>query len=282
MNRIEIPDRNLSFNMPEHLGECNSEEYAGMCKLLFEYQSGKIDLQQLRQRAVYVLLNLRPSKKESPEEIEEQKNANIYQLSELVDSFFTKNEDSKLAIRQEYQNNHSPVIDCGTLKYHGPQDYLKSATFGEYVDGLNIFSAFNQSGSVDLLYNLCGVFYRKKGKKYNPDKIEHISKKLKFADFGQIFGFYMFFASFQHYLTNATVYWEGRELDLSILFKNTSPDAPTSSLPSLGMKATSYMLAESGVLGNLEAVNNTNIWEVLLLMYDIKKSDIDNQQKQKK
>lgn len=274
MNYIEVKEENIKFNMPEHLGECSQKEYMLMCRLFFQYQTGKLDLEQFKYVAVYHLLNLKPSKRKLNKQDQEDMQANIYQLSQLVGSFFEEKEE-KLYIRQEYQHNPIPVINTGFRKYYGPEDYFNDVVFGQYVDGLNLFGAFHANGDVELLYKLCAIFYKPKGKYYNSKNVDKIANRLKNVDFGYIYGFYMLFASFQHYLTNAAISIEGKPIDLSILFKGGSAENP-SGLQGIGMKSTSFTLAETGILGNLRQVENTLMWEVLLLMYKVMKDDKDS------
>ena len=47
--------------MPEHLGECDSQQYAHMAKLIWMFQTGEISYEEFRSLAVYSLLNLKPS-----------------------------------------------------------------------------------------------------------------------------------------------------------------------------------------------------------------------------
>jgi hypothetical protein len=282
MNTIEVPERGHKFNIPSHLGECTPEEYVDICELLFRYQSGEIDYLQFRYAAVYRFLNMVPKNKKLSEVQEQDMNSNIYMISELIDDFFVKDEDGQLIIRQEYYHNPIPTIPLPIGSYYGPQDYLRDVTFGQYVDALNIFATYAVHTEPELLYNLAAIFYRKKGIKYKSSDIENRTKKLQHTGFGYIYGVYLFLASFQHYITSATVTWEGKKLDLSILFKSHNTDSSSaSSMPGLGMKATAFSLAESGVLGTLKNVNNTNLWEVLLLMYDVRKNDIESKQRAK-
>lgn len=276
MHYIEIPELKRHFNMPGELGECTPAEYVAICGLLYKYQAQEITIDEFRVLAIYELLNIKKTKKPKDKEAVD---CNIYQLSLLIESFFTRDDDNHISINQNFQHNPIPKIPVAYGHYYGPQDYLRSTTFGEYVDALNIFSSYHETGETELLYNLAAVFYRPKGKKYNPKMVDKHTKKLNYTPFGFIYGVYIFFASFQHYITSATVFWEGRELDLSILFKKSSTGFE-SKLPSLGMKSTAYMLAQTNVLGDLEKVNSSNLWEVLLLMYDIRKNDMDEKTKQ--
>jgi 7,8-dihydro-6-hydroxymethylpterin-pyrophosphokinase len=89
------------------------------------------------------------------------------------------------------------------------------------------------------------------------------------------------FASFQKYLCSAKIYWQGRELDLSILFKNDNSDSFESTIPGLGMKSTLFTLAQTGVFGPIDKLRKENAWEILQGMYDLTKRDLDARAQQK-
>ncbi len=274
---LEVPDKDWSFNFPEHLGECNPRQYAMVCRLLFQYHNREISFAQFKVAAVYQLLGMKPNQEEVKDDI---LLANIYDLTLLFESFFIEIEEGKYSIRQEFQHNPIPTIPLAKGRLYGPQDFFRGEQFGAYSDALNIMGLFNQTSDPALLYDLAAILYRPKGKVYDDSKVDIYAKRLKYTDFGYIYGVFVFLASFQHYLNHAKVTYEGKELDLSILFNSTETGF-SSKLPGLGMKGTSYMLAETGILGNLRNVNETDLWEVLFLMYDIKKGDLDDRERAK-
>jgi len=284
MHAINIPHLDKSVDIPSHLGECTAVEYADMCDLLYQYNHQKIDFLQLRVAAVYRLLKMDFSSKKRSEEDQEAVETNIYLLSELIDSFFTTPEEGPMVLRQEFNHNPTLTIPCATKTLYGPDDYMIDITFGQYVEALNVFSTYVAQPDEELLYLLASIFFRKKNTPYSEKQVQQNVKALKTTGFGYIYGVYLSFASFQHHLTSAIVLWEGKEYDLSILFKShyADADAPTATLPGLGMKSTAFMLAKSQILGNLAQVNNTILGEVLLLMYDLRKDDIEQKIQSKK
>ena len=124
---------------------------------------------------------------------------------------------------------------------------------------------------------LMATFYLPKNQEYNSSKVEKLSKKFKYIDFGCVYGFFLFFGSFQIYITSTIVLWEGKKIDFSILFKdNDNDDKSVSNIPGLGFKSIAYQLAESQVFGDLKTLRKENLWEVMLRLYDLRKRDLDN------
>lgn len=276
-HHIEVPDAGLKFDLPKDLAYCDSRQYREMSDLMYKYQCGEIDILELKYAAVYRLLNLKMSKASKSGQGNHQ--ANIYQLSKLVDTFFEQQEEDgeiKLRIAQNYVHNPIPVVQCGHKRLYGPEDYFADISFGQYVSALNHLGSYFKDQDKEDLYALFAVFYKSKKSKQEINK-KNLNRRISLsrkAYWGDIYGFFLLFASFQNYLTTASVTWEGKELDLSILYSR-SKEQVKSSIPGLGMKSMTYILAESSVFGSLQEVEQTNFWEVILRMYDIKKRDLD-------
>jgi len=286
MHTIDIPEANKSLYLPHSLAECDAAQYIEMCELIFRYQVGALTYSDLKVQAIYKLLNLQPSKKELLIVDEEAKWGNVYTLAQLIDTFFD-DVDGQKVIKLEF--THTPVSLYRPLwrGYHGPRDSFMNVTFGEYLDGLRLFLDFAATGNTNLLYLLAAVFYRKAKlaqlfpklngdirEPYNSHTIEERAQVFKHGPIGFVYGFYLQFASFQKYITGAVIPWGGRELDLSILFEAGSGDQ-LEAVPGIGMDSLAFALAESGEFGNLEAVRKTNLWEILIRLYDLKKKDLD-------
>ena len=290
MITLDIPETGTRMYMPSDLSECDSRQYNEISFLIYELQNGKIPYDVFRIRAVYVLLNLKLVDADTSAH-QETKMSNIYQISELVDSFFEKGEgedDGANILKQYYVHNPIKKVRPMLLPYYGPKDGFSNMQFGEYIDALHFFSEYHQTKEIVYLYHLMAVVYRKSKHLYaftedcrvqhNPSTVERRSKKFEKLFFGEVYGFFLLFASFQKYLITAKIYWQGRELDLSILF-NTD-DAEKSDIPGLGMKSTLYALAESGVFGTKRELEKENLWEVLMRMYDLTKRDLDHKAKE--
>ena len=283
---IEIPERKIKWDMPRHLAYCDARQFSEMADLFYRYLHGSVSYEEMRYLAVYRLLNLKRTDEHPDEDFEARKSGNIYQVSMSLDSFFQprESEEDPIIIRQEYVHNPLPEVRHLFQTYFGPADHMEDITFGQYVDGLNLFAAYNKEPSADILFNLWAIFYQpRKFKKLQQYDKRGISKRAILARriyFGKIFGFYLFFAAFQEYLATATVYYEGQELDLSILYQ-APKDKFKSRIPGIGMKSTAFMLAETSAFGSLDEVEQASFWTIILRMYDIKKRDLDNEAREK-
>ncbi|OIQ22049.1 MAG: hypothetical protein BM557_01335 [Flavobacterium sp. MedPE-SWcel] len=301
MHSIEIPEAALKLFIPENLAECERDQYLDMCALLYQVATGSISFEQMKVQAVYRLLNIVPGRKHDDtfdDMDEHQKWDNVTQLSILVDSFFTDDNGQKV-IRQDYTHNPVPKIRPLLKNYFGPADSFTNVTFGEYNDGLRLFLEYSTTGEYEKLYLLAAIFYRPKKKwlwlerkkvdyngdvreQYNANSIASRAAKIKQYHPGFAYGFYLLFASFQKCLTQAVIPWGNRELDLSILFDaDAAGESDDEAVPGIGMDSLAYAIAESGEFGTIEDVRNTNLWEVLIRLYDLKKKDLDYKQNEK-
>jgi hypothetical protein len=281
MHSVDIPEAKITRYIPKDLSECDAQQYMDMCELIFYFQNQQIDYDEFRTHAIYKLMNMKPTKKVSDEE--ESKFSNIYQLSELIDSFFELNEDGQRTIKQYYIDNPVPKIKILFKTFYGPEDGFNNMTFGEYRDALRFFHDFHATGDMEYLKLLTAVFYRpKKWFKKMPYNTKDLDKRIaqyKYAPIGFVYGVYLLFASFQKYLVDAKIMWSGKELDLSILFdSSTKSDEPDSAvMPGIGMDSVAFSMAESGVFGTLKEVDETDFWDIIVRMYDIRKTALEQE-----
>ncbi|MFB9055079.1 hypothetical protein ACFFVB_18505 [Formosa undariae] len=300
MITLDIPERNLNMYLPECLAECDSEQYINMCNLIAKYNAHKIDLEAFKIKAVYKLLNLKPTKNIT-EAHEEEKNANIYALSQLIESYFeTIEEDGAKEKRIKLNFIHNPIPTIAPLwcTFYGPSDAFKNVTEGEYSDALNFFMEFNKTKEPELLYFLMAVFYRKKRafhwlkkrlpnyngdvrERYNEHKIEDRVKEIKLLPDGYAYGFYLLFASFHEYLTNSEITLNGEQIRIGMLFDEPTEKQISSGMPGIGLKSIEYQISESGVFGSNTEVRETNLWEILIRLYDITKTHQDEKARAK-
>lgn len=295
MHTIEIPEAKIRRYIPSDLSECDAEQYIAMCQLIFLFQNQEISYDEFRVHAVYKLMKMKPKVQKSEEDLD--KFANVYTLSELIDDFFEIDENGQKTIKQYYIHNPVPSFKPLFTTLYGPTDSFMNITFGEYTDGLRLFHDFHATGDMQFLKLLCALFYRPKKrfhwfkkrqanyngdlrKKYNSATLEADAKKLQHAPIGFVYGFYLLFASFQKYLVDAKIMWGGKELDFSILFNGDGTTDPDTTTPDIGMDTIVFTLAESGVFGKVEEVRNTNFWEILIRMYDLRRADLERKKQE--
>lgn len=290
MISIEIPHTGTKLYMPEDLSECDTRQYYELSMLIYQLQTQQMSYEVFRVHAVYALLNMKPVEDDDAG-AQEDKMANIYKLSELVDDFFEDGEGDIRILKQYYVHNPIAKIKLLGSNYYGPADGFENIQFGEYIDALHLFSEFNATNDNECLYQLMATLYRRPKsifkigvsnedingdarKAYNQHGVDDRAKHFKNLYFGQLYGFYLLFASFQKYIASAKIYWQGRELDLSILFE-ADPESKQSDVPGIGMKSILFTLAESGVFGSKKELEKENLWEILMRMYDLTKRDKD-------
>lgn len=285
MITIELPHTKRRLYLPENLGECTDQQYAEACYLIYKYQHGLLEYPDFRVEMIYKLLNLKKGKGKLVKSEVEDMDSNIYMLSKFIDSFFNQDEEGRRVIKMDYLHNHSRTIRDAFRKWYGPADGFDDVSFGQYLDALNIFGLLEKEITHELLFRLMAIFYTQKNlitrkiEKYNPEKAKENYKHFRHVYFGRVYGFFLFFASFQRYLTSAKVYYEGKELDLSILFSGDVKEK--SDIPGIGMLSIGFQLSESGVYGPYQELRERNMWEVLIRIYDIRKRDLDYEAQKK-
>lgn len=138
------------------------------------------------------------------------------------------------------------------------------------------------------LRELFAVFYREKRwgakslenqeydvrKPFNKYLVFKHSEKLIRMDMGILYGFFLYFFSFQSFLDQAQIRIGEKDIDLSILFEKDNSKLKEA-VPGLGMVSVSFNLSQSQVFGDLEKVDKTSFWKVILYLYDVKKKYLD-------
>lgn len=298
MHVIEIPDAKITKYVPSDLSECTSKQYIDICGLIFLYQTQQITHEDFKVQAVYKLLDIKPSDAVLTEEEDLQKWVNIVAISNLLDSFFEENQDGQKVIKQYYIHNPVPKISLFKT-YFGPADQFKNITFWEYTDALRLFHDFSYSGDIELLYLIAAIFYRPAKPfhfitknfnnyngdirvDYNPHKIEARAKQFKNLPIGFIYGVYFLFASYQKFISTNKIVWGGKEIDLSIIFTSDEKQEKLTEHESIGMDSVMFSMVQSGVFGNKKETMQTNNWELLVRMYDLRVQDLEKIKLQEK
>lgn len=282
MRQVEFPEINKSFNIPENLAECTTAEYMALSYLVMQYLGGVINYEEFRIHAISKLMNIQVSKKlQTDEDIM----ANIYQLSELISSYFEDTPEGSKKILLDFLQIKIPAVKTSLYKYYGPTNSLFEITYGEFTDASRVYDDFHASGDVFNLYLLAAILYRKQKslstttKTYKANQIERQAKHFqKYVSPSFVYGVYLQFVAFKQYLPIAKIPWSGKFLDFEILFEG-DPESENS-IPGIGVDSMVFSLAESGVFGDKEKVRNTNFLEIMIHLYDLRKRDIERQKQE--
>lgn len=281
---IEILDTNKILYLPTQLAFCDAQQFIDMAQLILLYQTNVLTYEEMRVQAVYKLLNMQPINSILKQE-QYNKMSNIYQLSELIDSFFDIDEATgQKSIKLNFL--HNPIYEYKPFfrTYYGPDQLFQNITYGEYTDALRMFNEFIVNPSDELLIAFVSVLYKPKNRflffrrlfgfsqdtdriehtKYNIQKIEKLIKKLPI---GFVYAVYLVFASFQKHITSIEIPWNGKTLDFSIIFQQD--ETVESKYEGLGLDSLSFVIAEAGTFGNRDQLNKTPFMDVFIKFYDI-------------
>lgn len=279
---IEIPDVNKKVFMPLELNACDRQQYIDFCSLLYNFEKDATVYEDFRVDAVYKLLNLKRGKRKIDKGEVQEALGNIYAISESIDCFFEQNAEGQRILKHPYTHNHLKYLRPRFIKYVGPSDYFLDCYWNEYREGINIVMMYLASPDPKLLYRLLAVFFRKRKKgqreMLDEEKIDKRAQLFSSYPIGYAFAFFRTLYAFHRYFTSSSVMYEGREIDLSIIFTEQPEDTVDDHLspyPSLGMQSIEYQIAQTNVLGNNRQIETTKLWKVALTLYDIRKRDLD-------
>lgn len=276
MIQLEFHPIGHKVNFPEQLSECSKAEYISMSRFMLLYQSGKITMEQFLSLSVFSLLNVQRSKKPLDKKTAEQVFDNVALLSDYVMNFFIQVEEEgkmRLEIKQEFLHNPIETFRFNGVTYKGPSDAFRSINFGQYIDGFGAYMDFMQFQEIESLSKLISIFYKPSNRTLH--KI--LKPDFNQLDIGILYGFYLFFASFQKWLsTSSNIYLDGVEINLSIIFQpHKSDEKDTSEIPGIGAKALLHSIAASGIYGTVDEVRATPFWDILPRLYEIRKTALD-------
>lgn len=272
MHSIEIKELNKRFWIPENLAECNRKQYLDMSKLVLMYQMAEISLKQFRVLAFYNLMNMAYEEHELPN-VQEEKWQNIYVCSELVNSFFEFDEHGVMHLVQDYIHNPVKSVKYKAMTFLGPKDGLSNMTWKQMLDGFGEVDAFSQDGKIERLVKLFAMFYLRPKEVYGKFDMDRRVDFFAHLDIRYVYAFYLLFISFKKFLrTQSVIKIDGREIDFTVLFQtdpNKVEEEPLINLPELGLRSTGFQIAESGIFGPLDKLEQTNAWTVLTNIYDM-------------
>jgi hypothetical protein len=173
-------------------------------------------------------------------------------------------------------------------KLYGPGDFMQGMTFSEYKDALSASMKYMETSEDVWLDRLTAILYRRKrpglrrlrhspdfdGRMriaYNQERVERDSMVMKRVTPGIKYMALMYISGCLWALKSDAdgngIEIDGTRFDFSLLFKRGNKDENPQD--SVGMIGVMMALAESGVFGNLKDVANTDVWDVLVRMYQL-------------
>lgn len=199
----------------------------------------------------------------------------IDQLANTLDWMFARHENP-LLIDLTYTSTVNLLPEWMGLV--GPMDHGADLTFGEFHHAVTAFNAYTRDHDPEDLISLVAILYRttiKRGHRkvrrpFNPDEIDENRSRVrdKMPEWIQ-WGVYAWFASFCQYLYTGVFLIEGNEVSFAPIFSRQSGQTDTGGY-NLGMNSIRFTVADSGVFGTADRVDETPLLQVMLKLLDDK------------
>ena len=192
----------------------------------------------------------------------------IYRLAQTLDWQWVVENDS---ISLNYDSTVNLLPEWYGLI--GPASHGADLTFGEFRYAVIMMNEYTTTQDIMYLNSLCAVLYRKtdesgKRVRFSQDAIQSSLPDIEKIPEYVRWGIYAWFASFCKFLFTGTFILDGCEICFAPVFGSSGNDYTPEQ--SLGMNSILFSVAESGVFGTIEDVDNTQLMRVLLKLLDDK------------
>ena len=286
MNQIEIPAKNIVINVPSEIDEMTNEQFVQYIFHVLQYLQGKINENQFKLIMAIILLDVRKGSL-SPFMSRKNRNAveeNISRIAELMDCFIElQEEEGNREFKLKSVRNFIPKI----LNYYGPGNCFQNLTYCEYRTARGYFKSYVLDGKEEDLNKMIAVLYRPSKRlwflqkylkssdgerrivfksKNNPIYFLSRTKKISKVPFHIRYAVFIYFSACEDFLKTGKPEVDGIELDLSKLYTKGSSDT---SKTDVGMVGLLYSLAETAVFGSIEQTDNSNLWDIMIRLYQV-------------
>jgi len=269
--------------------ELSHDEFIYMMKLLLMQQKGEITIEHFRFMLTLKLLNIRKTVTYymMPAAERELVHDNMNRLVETIDSFYEHTEeDGKLVKKLSLNWIKQMMPTIGNLV--GPADALTNCTIYEYKEAFTRYTDYLKNKDTETLVTLIAILYRPRKfcygirkllswnsmeerqsftEKTGPERlarragrVNHLPEHIKTAVL-------LWFGNCIEYIVSGKPTIDGIEIDFSLLFSKNKDDSGPSGI---GLTGIIYSLAESSVFGNAEKTSNTNLYDILVRLYQLK------------
>ena len=295
MHLIEIPELNEVYKFPSNITELSPKQFLDFISLSLQFESGAIDMDEFLNLFVVKLLDLKWTAKFAAlsQENKTEIASKISSLSALLLSFFrTETNEGKvsMSLNLEFVTNLLPKIK----NLYGPKDALADISWGEYSMAHYYFEMWIKEKNPIHLNYLAAVLYRRKRRflgiiknlngyngqervKFNPNTVESRGNKLRLS-YAEMYGIMLFFNGCENFLAKGEPVINGRAIDLKVLYDNNGEESASGNI---GLTGVLYALSETGVFGTIKETNETNLYDILARLYQVRCQSLELESKYK-
>ena len=257
---------NIQTNEPillaSDIDELSPDQYLQYLELLHRAEQSAMSVSEMRLHILQIVIQIKFGTRYMAMLKEKKTNLwfRIYQLSEMLDSFFDiENIDGRKHYKAHTQSAHNLLPEYQGRK--GPDDMLNDLSWGDFVACMGLLNANkqvfvdNDSLAIDaFLSQLFDILYTyADDRDNNNNTIPTYVKMHAFTYFSYVF----------QLLSTTPIPIYGEEIDFSILFSGGSTKADDKT----GWIGLGFTIAQSGVFGVTKEMNNEKLWTVLIYLY---------------
>ena len=286
MHQIEIPSKNVVIKFPSEIDEMTNQQFVRYLFYVLQYIDGNIDEQKFKYSLTILLLEIRRGFLHpfmSDDRIKEAE-ANLVRISELMSGFI---EDEPQTGRREFKLKSHRNFVPRIRNYHGPRNGFENLTYCEYRVARGYFKAYAQDNNESDLNHLVAVLYRPAkfmwffrknlkscdgeirvpfNSKSNPLFLNRRVKRIAKVPFHIRYSVFIYFSACEDFLKTGRPMVDGNEIDLSKLY---TTEGEGTGKADVGLVGLLFSLAETGVFGSIDQTDNTNLWDIMIRLYQV-------------
>lgn len=243
-----IHTRGRNIEIPTCVDELTPGQYEYFCFMAFMVAGCMYTAHYLRVRWLSFLIGM---KKVDYTILKPEFVAELDAQLDAVNGFFDISADIP-RLRIDTVRNLMPVFKG----HKGPGDMLQGVTWGEFTECFTVAGGINGTTpeeSAESCRHIARILYHIPESKPVPELLAFHAPRL--------------FANVWHAIQSGPIEINGQKIDFRIIFKsagNTKPDDRT------GWTGITFEVASAGLFGNVEQVERTDMWAVLIYLYRCK------------
>lgn len=200
----------------------------------------------------------------------------VDEIAEGLDWMIARNDEGKVLIKLDTTRQLLPYV--GNLI--GPKSHAEDLTFGEFHAAIAAVNRYNESQDDNDLMALAAILYRRERWDYKraPFHAEDMGSLMEQATeipWYLRFGIYVWFSYLCYYIRTGYFNIKGSTVCFAPLFRQAEEnDERPEEVDELGLNGILLSVAQSGVFGDVEKVNQTPVLEVFMkLLSDYREAE---------
>lgn len=260
---IRITTRGKIVDVPQWIDELTPKQYRYYCVLASMLAASTINLDYFRIRWFSFLIGLERLdytmlREEHLAELESQ-------VDEVMAGYIVRTgQPAPHDLRLNFDTPRNLLPEIGGHK--GPGDWLNGVTFGEFVECAIIIETLPNTQEEDLAEGYEAIARIL----YHIPETESVPGVLSFHA-------PMLFGNVWKKILNGPIDINGKKIDFTIIFKAAGPKRPDDKT---GWTGITFEVATAGLFGDVNGVENSDFWAVMIYLYKCKFEYINDLKKQ--